>query len=370
MKVLFQSRKTLFSVPGGDTIQILKTREYLERSGVGVDISTELEPDVSRYDVVHLFNLTRPQEVYLQALNAKRQGKKAVLSTIYVSYAEYEKKARRGLGGLLMKVLAPGQMEYLKVAARAVRNGEMNKGTATLLLRGYRSLQRQILAMTDVLLPNSSSERARVIEDFPAASAKKHIIVPNAVDRELFAPGPATLVPADMVKYRGCVLCVARIEELKNQLNLVRAMKQLPWQLVLIGKPAPNHAYYVEQVRKEAGANVHILGEVEHSRLPRFYRAARVHVLPSWMETTGLSSLEAGAMGCNLVITDKGDTREYFGDRAFYCEPDSVDSISAAIKAAYEAPACSGLMNHISRNLVWDKAVERTLEGYEMALAG
>ena len=369
MTVLFQSRKTLFTVPGGDTVQILKTREYLERSGVKVEISTELEPDLSRFDVVHLFNLTRPQEVFLQALNAKKQGKKAVLSTIYVSYSEFERKARRGIARLLMKLLAPGQMEYLKVAGRAMKNGEMNRGTAMLLLRGYRALQNRILHMADVLLPNSMSERSRIVQDFPIAFAKPHIIVPNGVDGTLFVPRPEVL-PSDMERYRGCVLCVARIEELKNQLNLVRAMKTLPWQLVLIGKPAPNHSGYMEQVRKEAGPNVHILGEVEHSSLPRFYRAARVHVLPSWMETTGLSSLEAGAMGCNVVITDKGDTREYFGDRAFYCEPDSVESIRDTIRAAYDAPTCTELMNHISQNLVWGKAAEKTLEGYRLALTG
>jgi len=38
----------------------------------------------------------------------------------------------------------------------------------------------------------------------------------------------------------------------------------------------------------------------------------QVHMLPSWFETTGLSSIEAAVMHCNIVITDKGDTREYF----------------------------------------------------------
>ena len=105
MKVLFQSRKTLYTVPGGDTIQIIKTKEYLEQMRIPVDISLELEPDVSSYDLVHLFNLGRPQEVYLQALNARRQGKKVGLSTIYVSYAEYEKKGRGGITGMLAQLL-------------------------------------------------------------------------------------------------------------------------------------------------------------------------------------------------------------------------------------------------------------------------
>lgn len=368
MRVLFQSRTTLFTVPGGDTIQITKTREYLERLGITVDISTELEPDVSGYDVVHLFNLVRPQEVYLQALNAKRQGKKVALSTIYVSYAEYEKKVRGGFAGLLAKMLKPGYVEYLKIAARAIKNREINKGTAIILLRGYQTLQKSILNMSDVLLPNSLSEMQRVITDFSAASAKKMVVVPNAVDKNLFAAELAPL-SSDIENYRGCVLCVARIEELKNQLNLVRAMKHLPWQLVLIGKPAPNHTAYFERIKNEAGPNIHILGEVEHSSLPEFYQAARVHILASWMETTGLSSLEAGAMGCNLVITDKGDTREYFGEYAFYCEPDSVDSIRAAIRKAYESPVDTGLREHILHNFIWEKTADETLKGYRLALA-
>ena len=96
MKVLFQSRKTLYSAPGGDTTQLLKTKEYLEKLGVEVDISLELEPDLTGYDLVHVFNLMRPQELYLQVRNAKRQHKKVALSTIYGPYAEYEKKARGG----------------------------------------------------------------------------------------------------------------------------------------------------------------------------------------------------------------------------------------------------------------------------------
>lgn len=369
MKVLFQSRTTLFSVPGGDTIQVLKTKEHLEQLGHSVAISTELEPNVSTYDLVHLFNLVRPQEVYLQAANAKQQGKQVALSTIYVSDAECDQKARGGLPGLLSRVLKPAQVEYLKVAARAALSREINKGTGTLLLRGYRTLQEKILEMTDVLLPNSHSELQRVINDFPLALGKPFVVVPNAIDVKLFGGEVVPLSP-EVVKYRGCILCVARIEARKNQLNLVRAMKQLPWQLVLIGKPAPNQSAYFEQVKQEADQNVHILGEVEHSRLPEFYQAAKVHILPSWMETTGLSSLEAGAMGCNLVITDKGDTRDYFEDFAFYCEPDSVDSIRATIRKAYETPVDPGVREHILHNFIWEKTADKTLEGYHLALVG
>ena len=72
MKVLFQSRKTLFSAPGGDTTQILKTKEYLEKLGVEGEVSLELTPDVSRYDMVNVFKFLRHQELYLKVSNANK----------------------------------------------------------------------------------------------------------------------------------------------------------------------------------------------------------------------------------------------------------------------------------------------------------
>ena len=367
MNVLFQSRQTLFTVPGGDTVQLMKTKEYLEKAGIHVDISTELEPDVSPYELIHLFNLTRPQEVYLQALNAKKHNKKVALSTIYVSYAEYDKQARNGILGILANVLSTSQIEYIKIMARAIKNREVNKGTRYIFVKGFRPMQESILEMADVLLPNSSSEMKRVAKDFKKALIKNSVIVPNAVDRRLFDPGRDMNFPENK-KNRDSILCVARIEGLKCQLNLVRAMKDLPLPLVLIGKPAPNHFAYFEQIKKEAGQNVHIIGEVDHSLLPQYYKAAKVHALVSWMETTGLSSLEAAAMGCNLVITNKGDAKDYFGDYACYCEPDSVESIRAAIMRAYESPVDPLLREHVINNFTWEKAAEKTLEGYKMAL--
>ena len=56
-----------------------------------------------------------------------------------------------------------------------------------------------------------------------------------------------------------------------------------------------------------------LLGELPHEDLAPYYASCKVHALVSWMETTGLSSLEAEVMGANLVITDKGDTRDYLG---------------------------------------------------------
>ncbi|MGZ5486684.1 MAG: glycosyltransferase [Nitrososphaeraceae archaeon] len=366
MKVLLQSRINLFNVPGGDTIQVLKTKEYLMRLGVDANISTELEPDVSGYDIVHLFNLIRPQEIYLQARNAKKMGKKVVLSPVYVDYTEYDKKGRYGFARLIFKNLSTGQIEYLKVLARAIKNKELHKGTFTLLLNGYLKLQNKILYLTDMLLPNSNSEIERIERNFDLKSMN-YIIVPNAVDVSKF-DFEKTNVDKEIKKFSGCVLCVARIEGRKSQLNLVKAVRGLPLKLILIGKPAPNHLKYYQKVKKEADKNVIILDYISHEKLSQYYKVAKVHALPSWFETTGLSSLEAGVMGCNLVVSDKGDTKEYFKEFAYYCEPNSVESIREAVIQAYENPINPKLKEHIMKNFNWEKTADKTLEAYQKVL--
>lgn len=371
MKILFQSRKTLFTVPGGDTTQLLKTADALRRLGHVVDVSLALEPDLTNYDIVHLFNLIRPQEIYLQARNAKKQGKKVALSTIYVDYSEVDRYARRNsaLFKYFFGALPNSSREYLKILARALANREINKGTFSVLLRGYRRLQEKILAYSDVLLPNSLSEQRRVTKDF-GVSAAPTVVVPNGVDAALFFQNEEIFPTHQSAQNNeGCILCVARVEPGKNQLNLAMAMQGLPWKLILIGEAAPNHHRYLDAIREKHFSNVEIIGNMEHARLLPYYRAARVHVLASWMETTGLVSLEAGAAGCNLVITKKGDTEDYFQNFVSYCQPDDISSIRLAISQAYHAPYPNrALQTHIRNNFTWDIAAQKTLEGYQKAL--
>lgn len=363
MKILFQSRKTLFTAPGGDTTQILKTKEYLEKLGISVDISLELTPDVSNYDIVHVFNLMRPQELYLQVKNAKKYGKKVALSTIYGPYEEYEKKARGGILQVLNNMLSITQIEYLKVIARAVLNFEFSKGTCVYLLNGHKRLQRKIIKMVDVFLPNSDSEMLRVAQDFNLTTYN-YVAVANAVDVNKFDFEKVAIDP-ELEKYKDCVLCVSRIEGRKNQLNIIRACNELPYKFVYIGKAGANFHKYFEQCKKEANSNTFFLGQIEHEKLPQFYKLAKVHILASWMETPGLSSLEAGVMKTNIVVTKKGDTEDYFKDFAFYCEPDDLSTIKNAVQQAYETPFTEGLRTRILNNYTWEDTARQTLDGYK-----
>jgi glycosyltransferase involved in cell wall biosynthesis len=362
MKIAFISRATLYSSPGGDTKQIEQTAAGLRRLGVSVDIYLTGDAiDYSQYDLLHFFNIIRPADIMG---HIRKSGKPFVVSTIFVDYEVFEKKNRSGLAGYIGRLLPADMLEYLKALARWVKNGE-RPGSLSYLWTGHGRAIRQIIRGAALLLPNSHSEYRRLEQKYGVKAAYR--VVPNGISLEQLQQ---PLQEAE--QYRGAVLCMARIEGIKNQLRLIRALKNTPYRLFIHGKPSPNHiAYYNQCVAEAAEAeNITIGGWLEGEALYAAYKAAKVHVLPSYFETTGLSSLEAAVMGCNIVITEGGDTREYFGDDAWYCDPEDTDSIRQAVEAAYAAPYNEAFRERILRSLTWERAAEETRAAYQQVLGG
>jgi len=186
-------------------------------------------------------------------------------------------------------------------------------------------------------------------------------VVPNGINPNLFKLNPG------IKKDEKLVLCVARIEGIKNQINLIKALNNTDYKLLLIGACAPNQVDYYNECRSIAAGNITFINHIPQDELVEYYERAKVHILPSWFETTGLSSIEAAAMGCNIVITDKGDTREYFEDDAFYCDPSQPQSILAAVKKASSAPFNEGLRQKILAKYTWKQAAIQTLKAYQLA---
>ena len=358
MKILFISRASLFSNRGGDTIQIEQTAMWLKKLDIEVDIRLCNESiDYQPYDLLHFFNIIRPADILY---HIRASSKPYVVSTIFVDYREFDRSQRRGISGLVFRFLPGGMIEYLKVIARALFNGEKIISPEYLWM-GHRRSIRKIISGSAMLLPNSHNEYRRLSHYFQVKHAYR--VVPNAMDPGIFSSREV------QIKNPLMILCVGRFEGLKNQLRLIRALKETDFQLYLVGAASTNQKEYYEECRREAGPNVHFVSQLPQSELVAYYQQAKVHVLASWFETTGLSSLEAAAMGCNLVITDKGDAREYFGDLAWYCDPGSTESIRKAVEMAAKAPVNLNLQKMVSEQYNWAEAAKKTGEAYRLVLS-
>ena len=358
MRVVFISRATLFSSPGGDTKQMEETANALRSLGTEVSIfTTDQTIPYAEFHLIHFFNIIRPADILGHVEKAQLPY---VVSTIFVDYSQYEMQALSGPRKWLNKIVSADGMEYLKALARWAKNGEPPQSRHYLRLGHRRSVQK-IARGAALLLPNSESEYRRFAVHY--GMQRPYHVVPNGVSGNLINSTPP---PAE--HYRKGILCAARIEGRKNQLNLIRALNRTSFQLFLFGKPSPNNGAYYKVCRQEAAPNIHFEGQQSEAALAAAYFTAKVHVLPSFFETTGLSSLEAAALGCNIVITDRGDTREYFGDYAWYCNPEEPASILKAVEDAFAAPYDPAFRQYILEHYTWKRAGEETLAAYQTAL--
>ncbi len=364
MRALWLVRRNLTLHPGGDTTQILQTARALAALGVTVDLSDDAHPDLSGYDVVHLFHLDRLWENEPHCRRIRAQGRPAVLSPIYWPGEAFDRGGRVGLQGLMARTLGSETYRSLRLLQRwalgcATRLDPDGWPAPTL---SFRRAARFVLRTVAVLLPNSLAEQRVIERSLGAAPAV--VVVPNAPALTVDDP------PLPAPERRSGVLCVGRIEPRKNQLALIRALRGAGIALRLVGQAGRFNARYLDRCRREAGSDVAFLGQRRPNELAELYSAARVHASVSWYETPGLASLEAALLGCAVVATHGGCTTEYLGEDAHYCRPDDVDSIRGAVEAAMARGASSCLADRVARKYTWQVAAGRTLDAYRLAVAG
>jgi glycosyltransferase involved in cell wall biosynthesis len=353
LRIAMIARSTLHTVIGGDTVQVLETAKYLRKEGVEVDIRcTDESIDYRNYDILHFFNLIRPADILF---HVKKSGKRYVVSTVLVDYSEYDRRYRKGIMSFLFRMLPAAETEYIKTMTRWIlgRDKLMDRSYAW---RGQHASVRKVLKHAAMLLPNSVSEQQRIVDQYCCDNSS--IVVPNGIDPVLFRAAETAH------RDERLVLCVARIEGIKNQLNLIKALRNTEFRLLIIGSAAPNQPGYYKACRGAATDNIIFIDHLPQQQLLQYYNSAKVHVLPSFFETTGLSSLEAAAMGCRIVVTEKGDTRSYFGHHAFYCDPADPGSIYEAVQLAAAAAPDPVLQAQVLDQYNWKRAAEKTLEAY------
>jgi len=227
-------------------------------------------------------------------------------------------------------------------------------------MKGHDKSIKYILLKAKMVLPNSEMEYQNLSRLYSLSPSFS--IIPNGIDTNLFP------FAVNKEKDPNLILSVARIEGLKNQLNLIKALNDSSFQLFIIGNAAVNQTDYFKKCKRIASANIHFVDHLPQQELVAYYQKAKVHVLPSWFETCGLSTLEAAAMGCNVVITDRGYASEYCNGYAFYCDPSSPVSIRRAIEQAGKKEYDKNLAKKIFECYTWENAAQKTFEAYNKIL--
>lgn len=361
MKILFQSRIDTFTKPGGDTSQIKAYQKNLTNLGADIDISACLEPNLNAYDIIHLFNLTRPYELYVQAQNAKKYNKKIILTPLYQNFNEWDQKGRYGFQKLFFGLIKnKNNKELIKNSLRFSRNRLLFK---TVLKNKYTDLQKQVIRLSDMFIVGSKMEMQALKDNFYID--KNYTIAYNGVSLNFGETSPDLFI--NKYKLKNFVLCVANFSSIKNHLNLIKAVKQTNLPLVLVGNKIKFHGGYYNKIKSLSNKNkqITVLENMPPELIASAYAASKVHVLPSWFENSPLVNLEAGLSGCNIVSTNRGYSKEYLKDMAWYCEPSDISSIKNSVLNAYNTPKSDELKNFILKNYSWEKTAQKIFNAYQ-----
>ncbi|EHQ87541.1 glycosyltransferase family 4 protein [Desulfosporosinus youngiae] len=330
MKILFQARPDFMKNPAGDTVQIVSTGQALKNLGIEVHLSADPNVELSSYDLVHIFNITRIKESYMFFLNAQKQAKKIIISPIYWPPNAYLKR-------------------------------EGANSNALAVWKHMQPMRSRLLGECDLLLPNSQIEMEVLRQDFLRHAPYQ--VTPNGFPDSFMGATPELFRKQFPDLPKEFILCAARISPRKNQHWLAKICEELDLPLVLLG-PINDQNYY-KNVKDFS--NVTHIGTLQGELLASAYSAAKVHALPSWFETPGLSSLEASACGTVVISTDQGSPKEYFQDMALYVRPLDDMSLRTALEQSFNASP-TPLMQHVQKQYPWSRVAEITLEAYHKVL--
>ncbi|MDO6388165.1 glycosyltransferase [Uliginosibacterium sp. 31-12] len=321
MKIFFNTYPVAFQCPGGGEIQLLKSKEALERRGHEVVLFNQWEHSLSDADVIHHFSVQGG--TYNLCMYAHNQKIPLVVSPI-LWLSEYIDQYPMGEIGLLTSI-------------------------------------------ADVICPNSQAEVERFISHFDAPREKYHV-THNGVDSDFFEAISPGVFESHFNIHQPFVLCVGNIEVRKNQLALLEAASSLGMHVVLIGNVRDQE--YFSRISTQYAESFSYLGYLDHRSeiLRSAYSACKVFALPSLLETPGLAALEAAAAGCQLVITSEGCTYEYFGDGAFYAYPKRSEDIAQKLNKAVVESQNTPLLRERVRQFTWDRVAEELEFAYFKAI--
>lgn len=195
----------------------------------------------------------------------------------------------------------------------------------------------------------AATEREKLdLVHYYGAEAGNIVVIPCGVNPAHFHPRKASDRTALGLGYSQFVLYAGRIEPLKGIDRLIKAMawlaKNRSPRLVIIGgdQQSQGEISRLKRLVCELGLEDQItfLGTIDHKKMPGYYNAASILVVPSHYESFSLVALEALASGTPVVATDVGDMKNIIqpGETGYIAADGNPESIGQGISALLLKP--------------------------------
>jgi D-inositol-3-phosphate glycosyltransferase len=250
--------------------------------------------------------------------------------------------------------------------------------------------EKQVLRRADRVIVATIAELTQ-LRFLYKANQSKLVVIPPGVDVSHFYP-----IPADEAKmYVGLkpedrmVLFVGRIEPLKGVDTLIEAMscvqlkEERPVHLAIIGgDPAASPQEMSEEMARlqklcddlAVGQTVVFLGKRDQDKLPYYYSAAQLLVMPSHYESFGMVALEAMACGTPVIASEVGGLAYLVrdGETGFTIPDQEPEALCEKIAWLLHDKDLHAMMSQraveYAQDYAWEKIAGQIVEVYKSLL--
>ncbi len=174
-------------------------------------------------------------------------------------------------------------------------------------------MERRLIKQADYIIASTAEERLQMMRHCGATSGQVRVI-PCGIDLKLFKPQDRQ--QARIKLGIGCqepvVLFVGRLDPFKGPDILLRsaALMQTKTHIVIVGGKSTfdKDTQLLKELARQLkiSKRAHFIDAQPQYKLPAFYSAADVTILPSYHESFGLAAVESLACGTPVVATQAG----------------------------------------------------------------
>lgn len=280
-------------------------KKHIEGQGVAVEFSFEFNIDYTHFDIIHTFGVNFIWS-YLCYKNAKLYNKPLIVSPIFFS----------GVGN------KNNVIEILDYASGII-----------------------VFSEKEIEAINEWTEK-----DY---SDKCHIIV-NGVDEIFFSDNNERTID---------VLQVGSFHPRKQQHVVCQACNELGIVPTFAGT---KHDF--EYYNKCERYNINYIGKLDHDALAVKYSEAKIVIQPSLVDPFPNTLLEAGAAGCQFILTKNTYVPDDF-PHIRWCDAGNTEQIKRVIGELLGRGRNKKLSKYIRRTFNWDEQARKTIKLYEQCIS-
>ena len=233
-------------------------------------------------------------------------------------------------------------------------------GCESLQLFSLPYIRKKMFDLTDFVSVRSHYEKNYLKEAYKIPE-NKFLLMPVSMS---YDDNFTSIPPKDPF----CLHISSIYQDRKNVIRLIKAAQKYDFPLVLAGNKGSEKDF--DKIKKTIGgcSQIKVLGFISEEEKISLYKKAKIFALPSIKEGVGIVAVDAAHYGCDIVITNIGGSKEYFGSFAEKVSPFSIDSIGSAIKTLLTKTNQPSLKNFVDTNFSRTAILKKLLETYNSLL--